>query len=110
MSTIGAELSVKINKGGRKMIKPETIESIEAYAKTGRPTGGFLYAVLSNNLCESFDRADTENRAALHEIIRYIYHNIPADSWGSTEKVEAWLKAKREEFVPMKNYPDPDER
>jgi len=94
------------------MIKPETIESIKAYAETGRPTGGFLYAVLSNNLSESFGRADLENRLALYEIVQYIYHNIPADSWGSTAKVEAWLKAKREEreFVPMKNYPDPDEK
>jgi len=92
------------------MIKQETIDGIRRYADKGIPTGGFLHAVLSNNLCESFDRADTENRAALHEIIHYIYHNIPADSWGSTAKVEAWLKAKREEFVPMKNYPDPDEK
>ena len=92
------------------MIKQETIDSIRRYADKGIPTGGFLYAVLSNNLAESFGRADLENRLALYEIVQYIYNNIPADSWGSTEKVEAWLKAKREEFVPMKNYPDPDEK
>jgi len=94
------------------MIKLDLVESIKLYVERGIPTGGFLYAVLSNNLSESFGRADLENRLALYEIVQYIYHNIPADAWGSRDKVEAWLKAKREEreLIPMKNYPDPDER
>ena len=92
------------------MIKENVLISINSYAKEGKPVGDFLYAVLSNDLTSAIFRADLDNRAALYEIVQYIYNEIPADSWGSTEKVEAWLKIKREEFVPMKNYPDPDER
>ena len=92
------------------MIRPETIESIKAYMETGRPTGGFLYAVLTNDMTEALFRADIENREALYDIVSYIYNNIPGDAWGSPTKVEMWMKKKQEErkLQPMKNYPDPD--
>ena len=94
------------------MIKPEIIDSIKAYAERGIPTGGFLYAVLTNDMMEALFRADAENRVALYDIVSYIYNNIPGDAWGSPSKVEMWMNKKREEreLVPMKNYPDPDER
>lgn len=55
-------------------------------------TGGFLFAVLSNDLSESFARADMGNRAAMFEIVSFIYNSIPSKCWGSKEKVQAWLE------------------
>lgn len=81
-------------KGGGKvkMTIPERIlESLNAYAKEGRPTGGFLRAVLENNLSEAFGRADEENRKCLFEIVSYVYNELPIPCWGSPEKVKAWL-------------------
>ncbi len=76
-------------------MKETTLAAINRYAKDHVPTGDFLYAVLTNNLAESIGCADEENLRDLVEIVRYIYNHIPYISWGSKEKVAAWL-AQRE--------------
>lgn len=74
------------------MIKQSTLDALDRYVVGHVPTGDFLRAVLSNNLIESFSRADDENLTAMHEITKYIYNMIPSACWGSPEKVEAWLR------------------
>lgn len=54
-----------------------TRESIDAWVHDARPTGGFLRAVLSNDLRESFARADLENRGAMFDIVSYLYKRVP---------------------------------
>lgn len=54
----------------------------------------FLQAVLENNLIESYQRADDYNSKTLRNIVKYLYINIPADAWGSKEKVCQWLKCQ----------------
>lgn len=73
-------------------MKESTKASLDRYVKDKIPTGDFLQAVLENNLFNAFGRADDENRKDLREIIRYIYHELPGDCWGSPEKVKNWLK------------------
>lgn len=73
---------------------PGVIESLELYVKERIPPGDFLYAVLTNNLRESFGTADENNRAAMFEIVSYCWNKIPADCWGSRERVQAWLWPK----------------
>ena len=74
------------------MVVPErTLASLNRYVNDRVKPGGFLYAVLTNNLHESFGRADRENRAALHDLVRYCHNELPSHCWGSVEKVEAYL-------------------
>jgi len=73
-------------------VRPEILESLLRYACLGIPTGGFLDAVLSNNLSEALARADQGNLLVLKEIVMFIYMELPAPCWGSPEKVDAWLK------------------
>ena len=68
------------------------IPSIERYVSRRIPTGGFLEAVLSNDLKEACARADNQNRQLLFEIVGYIYNEVPAQCWGSPEKVNLWLR------------------
>jgi hypothetical protein len=79
---------------GETMIKQSTLDSIKRYVDDRVKPGGFLMAVLSNDLCEAFSRADDDNAKAMHEIVRYIYNEIPSSAWGSPEKVYAWLHPK----------------
>lgn len=72
-------------------------ETLKLYVEDRCPTGGFLRAVLSNDLTEACARADQRNQRQLHEIVTYIYNNLPMICWGSPEKVNAWL-AKKEEL------------
>lgn len=81
---------------------PGTIkQSLDRYIQYHIPTGGFLEAVLSNDLKEAFGRADKENRIALFEIVKYCYNELPSDCWGSPEKVDAWLAERHTDLATI---------
>lgn len=61
------------------------------YIDNGVLPGSFLQAVLSNNLTESFARADDKNRVRMFEIVSFMYNEAPASCWGSKEKVRKWV-------------------
>lgn len=73
------------------MMRPDIKDSLDLYAKHGCPTGGFLAAVLSNDLKDACARADSDNRHAIFDIVSYIYNNLPSGCWGSRERVRAWI-------------------
>lgn len=60
---------------------------IDAYVEDGTPPGGFLTAVLSNDLFGAIGRADPDSMMDLKNIIGYIYNDCPGNCWGSKEKV-----------------------
>lgn len=55
--------------------------------------GGFLRAVLENDLVEAFGRADEINAAAMRDWAAWLFNEAPANCWGSPDKVRAWLAA-----------------
>lgn len=67
-------------------------ESIDRYVEDRRPTGGFLRAVLENDLVKAVGRADTGALWNLKSIVNYIYNEIPGDCWGDKSKVKKWLR------------------
>lgn len=67
--------------------------SLERYQNDKIKPGSFLTAVLENNLTEALARADWENKLRLHEIVSYVYNNIPMSIWGSPEAVRNHLKS-----------------
>lgn len=79
-----------------KGVPADTLHSINEYVQTGQPIGGFLTAVLENNLVQSFNRADDRNIAAMFDIVSYLYNHCPMDCYGSPDKVEAWYRKHRE--------------
>ena len=74
-------------------------ESLERYVKYGVPTGGFLQAVLENDLCGAFSRADEENRRDLFGIVSCVYNELPSECWGSPERVRTWLANMSKDHV-----------
>ena len=75
-------------------VPADTKASIDAYVKDRAPIGGFLYAVLSDDLFEACGRADENNAKCLFGIVRYIWNNAPPECHGSQAKVRAWLKVR----------------
>lgn len=67
-----------------------TKESIDAWVESARPVGGFLEAVLSNDLRGAFSRADSENQRAMFAIVAYLYNECPGACWGSPERYRTW--------------------
>jgi hypothetical protein len=76
-------------------VPTKILEGLYNYGKHGYPLGGFLTAVVCNDLREACMRADDVNRHLIFEIVNYIYNEIPAPSWGSSDKVQAWLLMKQ---------------
>lgn len=67
------------------------VESLTLYIERGVPTGGFLNAVLCNDLREASGRADVFNKHRIFELVQWLYNEAPSPCWGSPENVEAWL-------------------
>ena len=65
--------------------------SLKNYLGWHIPTGGFLQAVLSNDLTGAFGKADEINRECLHDIIKFLYNEAPIIAWGSRERYHDWL-------------------
>ena len=67
------------------------------YIEQGIPPGGFLMAVLCNDLVGAVGRADAVNQSRLVNWALWLHNDIPMAAWGSLEKVQAWMAAVRED-------------
>ena len=75
-------------------MRADTKESLDLYVSHRYQPGGFLIAVLENNLMQAMGRADEENRRDIFEIASYVYNDMPSACHGSPEKVRAWLDSE----------------
>jgi hypothetical protein len=73
-------------------------ESLAAFITTGRPTGDFLNAVMSNNLLEAHRRGDVMSLDNLRHICAYLYSKVPSACFGSPYIVEEWGNRAREHY------------
>jgi hypothetical protein len=67
-------------------------DGVILYVERGIRGGGFLSAVLSNDLIEAFGAADMDNTNAMASWAKLIYNYLPAASWGSPEMVAKWVE------------------
>ena len=54
--------------------------------------GGFLMAVLKNDLLGAFQMADAEGRDSIWGLLVWLSKYAPSSAWGSPEKVDAWIQ------------------
>lgn len=73
-------------------VPPDIKESIDDYVQNRVPLGGFLQAVMANDLCEAVGRADADNMLTIRHIVGYVYNEVPPNAWGSKEKYYAWIR------------------
>lgn len=64
---------------------------VRRYIERGIPTGGFLYAIFTNNFVRAFEKADDVNTAYMRTYA-VMLHSAPMGCWGSEEKVAEWQK------------------
>jgi hypothetical protein len=74
------------------MIPDHTKAALDRYVEHKILPGGFLMAVLSNDLFGAVGRADSQNLAALPDIVKYVYNEMPGDSWGSEGQIYKWVE------------------
>lgn len=74
------------------VIPEATREAMVEYVENRREPGGFLSAVICNNLINAVGRADKHNLLVLKEIVQWFYNVAPSCCFGSPEKMSSWLK------------------
>jgi hypothetical protein len=80
------------------MLPEHMREGARLYVEEGLDPGGFLRAVLENNLTESFARADGIDLAHIADWVEWLYWQIPAPAWRCSDNisargnVEKWMK------------------
>lgn len=79
-----------IRKAAHERLPGYMVPGLLGYIERGEPVGGFLSAVLSNDLRGAFERADSTNERMIGEYLRFLYNFAPAGSWGSKERFENW--------------------
>lgn len=67
-----------------------TLDAIKMYCESNGAMmlGGFLTAVMEGDLFEAFGRADANNRAAMFEIVKCVYNEVPLELRGKRLRVE----------------------
>lgn len=71
-------------------------KSMEGYIEYGHEIGGFMFSILTNDLRGAVKRADIHNRFVLLAWIDFCLGELPSNSWGSVERVTAWMKSRKE--------------
>jgi len=66
---------------------------LEDYIQRGMPVGGFLQAVIANDLRDAVARADDSNIQVLPALAAYLFQNAPMMAVGSREAYEQWVRA-----------------
>lgn len=81
------------SRSNYSLIPQQMMVSLLAYTDPNerRCVGGFLRAVLCNDLKEACARADIVNLWILPVYATWLYNEAPAACWGSPSKVDAWL-------------------
>jgi hypothetical protein len=70
---------------------------LEMYTNYGVEPGGFLRAVLENDLFGAVCRADDGNLRLLRDIVQYVNLNLPGGITGTPKAVEYWINHKAKE-------------
>lgn len=71
--------------------------SIDRWVSHGTMPGGFLRAVLRNDLRDAASRGDDASIANLPAIVAYLDEEVPWNCWGAPDRAEAWGEMTREE-------------
>lgn len=86
-----------ISKADYSLIPERIMSNLLYYVKGEEFPGGFLYAVLCNDLFGAFGKADKEMTPLIGLLVHYIHWEVPGGCHGSPEHVKEWMEKKRKE-------------
>lgn len=78
-------------EGGRYLVPPHMWDAVTNYFVHRYQPGGFLTALLSNDLMGAMGKADDVNASNMHQWCQFLYNYAPSGSYGSPENVRGWL-------------------
>jgi len=82
--------------GYAKDIPEDTLRSLDLFVSDHCAPGGFLEALLTNNLFATMRYADDANRPQIDKILMLLWNeNVPAVAWMNDDNYAAWLNQRR---------------
>jgi hypothetical protein len=69
--------------------------ALNRYISHGVPPGGFLQAVICNDLMSAVSHADMENINLIPEYVKYLFNDALGDCWGSPKIMQEWMEKFR---------------
>ena len=68
------------------------VASLDRYLAFGNHPGGFIRAVLNNDLFDAIQRADAEGLKNLGVLCRLVFECLDGNAWGSRNQVDEWME------------------
>ena len=81
----------RLFEGEYAAIPKDMQEGMTQYVENRTEPGGFLSAVIRNDLLDAACRADKHNLLLIKEYAQWFYNVAPSGCAGSPEKMRAWL-------------------
>lgn len=78
--------------GDPRLMPAKYVPGLERWIKEGIEPGGFLQAVLKNDLFNAIAKADQVSQMALEFICGWLSCHAPAPCFGSEKNYKEWLK------------------
>lgn len=78
----------------RDKIPSATLDGLKRYYQYGIAPGGFLTAVLCNDLAGAVGKADQHNIHCLKDICTLLHWDFPIAAWGSESNVKQWMASR----------------
>jgi hypothetical protein len=101
---------VTIRSNSYDMISDSCLDGLIRYCLYGDEVGGFLTAVLLNDLREAACRADDQNIQILHVYASWLHNTLPNWAWGSDAAMTKWRDARTAEPFSAYYLRWPDQR
>lgn len=90
MKRIISDVAIAAMEEAFSFVPEHTRSTLINYIENGWSTGGFVNAVLSNDLKGAFGKVDHINSQHVGSIVAWLWNYAPSTCWGSPEKVTAW--------------------
>ena len=72
-------------------VPEHTQHALENYIIHGLQPGGFVTAVLCNNLIKAASSCDHLNQQYLSDIAKWVFHAAPIGCWGDERTIARWV-------------------
>ena len=93
-ANLGRELDDLSAALAQSLVPTHIHGGIWRYVVEGILPGDFLRAVLDNNLTRAFGCADDRNTEHMHDIVKFMYNEVPSMCWGTPKRVDDWCLHK----------------
>jgi hypothetical protein len=96
MKSKGLKISVSFDTARRHPVYskiPEMVlDGLYDYFYRGYTPGGFLHAVLTNDLFGAFSTADADSKAQLEALLQFLHQEVPTICYKFEARVKYWVR------------------